>query len=170
MCRYCNNLTTITIPSSVKNIDTEAFYGCRNLKDIYCKALIPPALANPYDNRPETIFAQQSWDEEAVKSKIYVPRQSVSIYKSSWPWYADEIEGYDYSDVEYDYYISTDYSSDGTVHTVQTATVGKGVNVVLMGDAFSDRQIADGTYNNVMQKAEKCPFQRRTIQILRGLL
>ena len=158
MCRYCNNLTTITIPSSVKNIDTEAFYGCRNLKDIYCKALIPPALANPYDNRPETIFAQQSWDEEAVKSKIYVPRQSVSIYKSSWPWYADIIEGYDYTDLDIDYYISTDYSSDGTVHTVQTATVGNGANVVLMGDAFSDRQIADGTYNNVMQKAVNALF------------
>lgn len=57
-----------------------------------------------------------------------------------------------------DYYISSDFSADGIVHTVQTATIGNGVNVVLMGDAFSDRQIADGTYNNVMQKAVNALF------------
>ena len=57
-----------------------------------------------------------------------------------------------------DYYVSSDYSADGTVHTVQTASTGNGVNVVLMGDAFSDRQITDGTYNNVMQKAVTALF------------
>ena len=45
-----------------------------------------------------------------------------------------------------DYYTSTDYSADGEVTTLQTASVGNGVDVVLMGDAYSDRMIADGTY------------------------
>ena len=43
-------------------------------------------------------------------------------------------------------YVSTDYSSDGELRTLQNATKGKGIDVVLMGDAYSDRQIADGTY------------------------
>ncbi|MGM9961657.1 MAG: M64 family metallopeptidase [Holdemanella porci] len=51
------------------------------------------------------------------------------------------------------YYISTDYSSDGKVDTLQMATEGCGINLVFMGDAFSDRQIADGTYAQCMQKA-----------------
>lgn len=50
-----------------------------------------------------------------------------------------------------DYYISTDYSQDGKVATMQSATKGKGINVVLMGDAYSDRQIADGTYGADMK-------------------
>lgn len=45
-----------------------------------------------------------------------------------------------------DYYTSTDYSADGEVTTLQTASEGNGVDIVLMGDAYSDRLIADGTY------------------------
>lgn len=48
-------------------------------------------------------------------------------------------------------YQSVDYSADGTVHTLQRATEGNGIDVVLMGDAFSDRLIADGTYAAKMQ-------------------
>lgn len=49
-------------------------------------------------------------------------------------------------DESIDYYTSTDYSADGKVTTLHTATKGNGVDVVLMGDAYSDRLIADGTY------------------------
>ncbi len=52
---------------------------------------------------------------------------------------------------ELPHYESTDYSQDGTVQTLQTASDGQGIDVVLMGDAFSDRQIADGTYMKAMQ-------------------
>ncbi len=49
------------------------------------------------------------------------------------------------------YYTSTDYSQDGVVTTLQTATKGDGIDIVLMGDAYSDRQIADGTYEADME-------------------
>ena len=52
---------------------------------------------------------------------------------------------------ELDVDVSTDYSKDGTVTTLQTATKGEGIDVVLMGDAYSDRQIADGTYKADME-------------------
>ena len=48
-------------------------------------------------------------------------------------------------------YESTDFSQDGTYVTLQSATVGNGIDVVLMGDAYSDRLIADGTYRSVME-------------------
>lgn len=54
----------------------------------------------------------------------------------------DELSG----DVETGYYESTDYSSDGKVTVLHAASKGNGVDVVLMGDAYSDRLIADGTY------------------------
>ena len=47
-------------------------------------------------------------------------------------------------------YESTDYSADGQVELLQSATVGNGIDIVLMGDAYSDRLIADGTYRSVM--------------------
>lgn len=51
------------------------------------------------------------------------------------------------------HYTSTDYSIDGKLTTLQKATKGNGLDVVLMGDGYSDRQIADGTYASVMQSA-----------------
>lgn len=55
-------------------------------------------------------------------------------------------------------YESTDFSADRKAYTLQTASEGNGINVVLMGDAFSDRQIADGTYENVMKQAADAFF------------
>ncbi len=48
-------------------------------------------------------------------------------------------------------YSTSDYSQDGKVTTLQTASEGEGINIVLMGDAYSDRQIADGTYEADMR-------------------
>lgn len=50
-------------------------------------------------------------------------------------------------------YESTDYSRDGEVVTLQTATKGNGIDLVLMGDAYTDRDIADGTYDRTMSTA-----------------
>jgi hypothetical protein len=42
------------------------------------------------------------------------------------------------------FYESTDYSEDGKVIQLLTATRGDGVNVVLMGDGFTDKDMASG--------------------------
>ena len=48
-------------------------------------------------------------------------------------------------------YSSTDYSQDGKVITIQTATTGKGINLVFMGDAYTDKDIASGKYEELMR-------------------
>ncbi len=60
---------------------------------------------------------------------------------------------------DHQFYTSTDYSKDGEVKTLQTATKGSGIDIVLMGDAFSDRLIADGTYDKVMNTAMEKLFE-----------
>lgn len=50
-------------------------------------------------------------------------------------------------------YQSTDYSADGRVTQLQKATEGKGVNIVLMGDGYSDRNIESGKYRRDVEKA-----------------
>lgn len=55
-------------------------------------------------------------------------------------------------------YVSTDYSSDGLSNLLQQSAHGNGVDLIVMGDGFSDRQIADGTYSNVMEKGVDALF------------
>lgn len=50
-------------------------------------------------------------------------------------------------------YTSTDYSKDKTIRILHKATKGNGVDIVLLGDAYSDRMIADGTYDADMELA-----------------
>ena len=52
-----------------------------------------------------------------------------------------------------DGYESTDYSQDGQVVTIQTAATGKGINLVFMGDAYTDKDIASGLYMEMMREA-----------------
>ena len=51
------------------------------------------------------------------------------------------------------HYESTDYSADGTVTVLQKATVGHGIDLVITGDAFSDRLIKDGTMERLARQA-----------------
>lgn len=87
------------------------------------------------------------------KLTVYVPKGCLVVYKNSgWAPFAKYMQEYEYDDLpELDYYTSTDYSQDGVVTTLQTASVGEGIDIVLMGDAYSDRQIADGTYKADME-------------------
>lgn len=62
---------------------------------------------------------------------------------------------------------STDYSQDKTVVTIQRATKGSGVPVVIMGDAFLDTDIADGTYDEVMRKAADNLFTEQPMTALK---
>lgn len=60
-------------------------------------------------------------------------------------------------------YTSTDFSEDFSnnknVYTIQKASSGNGIDIYLMGDGFSDRQIADGTYAAYMESTANCLFQ-----------
>jgi len=68
-----------------------------------------------------------------------------------------------------DNYESTDYSMDGTVTVLQTATEGAGIDIVLMGDAFSDRLIADATYETQMVQAMENFFSEEPFTSLRNM-
>lgn len=53
-----------------------------------------------------------------------------------------------------DTYTSTDYSRDGEVMTLQKASVGKGIDIVLMGDGYTDRDMGKGgLYEKVMKES-----------------
>lgn len=65
-------------------------------------------------------------------------------------------------------YVSTNYEADGKAVLLQTAQTGKGVNVVFLGDGFSDRQIADGTYDKVMRQGMEAFFDVEPFKYFRN--
>ena len=64
-------------------------------------------------------------------------------------------------------YESTDYSHDGEVAQLQTHSVGHGIPVVLMGDGFTDIDIADSTYWTVMATAADNIFSEEPAMSMR---
>ena len=82
----CSSLTSVTIPDSVTRIYSSAFAGCSSLTSVYCKAVTPPAGGS------------NMFGDNASGRKIYVPMQSVEVYKSAsyWSDYADAIVGYNF--------------------------------------------------------------------------
>ena len=142
----CVNLKSLTLSANLEQIGRDGrgynpFHGCSNLREVYFRAQIPPAYSDQSTIRYPYL-------------KLYVPRNSVDLYKnySGWSTFGNYIEPYDYTDLPpIDKYFSTDYSQDGKVVTLQKASEGNGINIVLMGDGYSDRMIANGEYEKDMQ-------------------
>jgi hypothetical protein len=84
----CSGLTSVTIPNSVKSIREGAFSGCSGLTGVTVKAETPPTC-RPYNS---TFFS--------VYDTLYVPKESVDLYKSTSPWSNfKNIIGVNFSDV-----------------------------------------------------------------------
>ncbi|MEG2613408.1 MAG: M64 family metallopeptidase, partial [Alistipes sp.] len=66
-------------------------------------------------------------------------------------------------------YESTDFDADGKVVELQKATKGNGIDIIIMGDAFSDRQVTDGTYEKTMRKAMEAFFSEEPYTTFREL-
>lgn len=65
------------------------------------------------------------------------------------------------------YYTSSDYSKDMTSKRIHAATKGKGLDIVIMGDAYSDRLISDGSYDRDMTNAIEQIFSEEPLKSLK---
>lgn len=70
---------------------------------------------------------------------------------------------------KHELYTSTDYSRDGEVQLIQRASVGKGINLVFMGEGFVDRDMGDnGLYEKVMKNAVEQYFAYEPLKSFRN--
>ncbi len=159
---YMPRLKTVRLSSSLARM-TNPFAKSENLDTLYLRSYAPPSY---YE---DTAYGA-NFDHEGLV--IYVPEGVEPIYKSVSPWsnYEKYIKGFRYDDLTPpDYYLSTDYSQDGVVRVMQTASEGRGIDIVLMGDGYSDRQIADGTYDGVMHKMMEAFFSEEPYTTYRDM-
>lgn len=75
----CKGITSISLPSSLKQIHNYAFCGCDNLKEIYCKALTPPSINCYYNNFHDDVV-------------IYVPKGTQETYREDCQLFENVVE------------------------------------------------------------------------------
>lgn len=141
----CTSLTELMIPASVTSIGAGAFRGCTGLLTIRVLPTVPPTGG-------DSMFSNTN------NCPIYVPGSSSARYSEATYWkdYINRLRSDDGSSV---YYTSTDYSRDGEVVKLQSATEGRGVNFILMGDGFVDTDMATGgKYEQRMRSAMESLF------------
>mgnify|MGYP002624378497 CR=1 FL=1 len=146
---YCfssmTNLETLQLGASLQEVGPQAFRYCRNLKDLYLRSTSPPVY---YTDTDASFFGHNGLT-------IHVPEGTESYYRAATGWkdYARYIKGMKYTDLpDQGVYHSSDFSKDGKVEQLYQASEGEGINIVLMGDGFSDRQMNNGVYGSVMQQ------------------
>lgn len=137
----CEALKKVVLSANLRSIGYNPFMYDRLLEEVYFRGIIPPSYTD-YQL------------VEAPALKFYVPSQSINLYTTNngWKDYWSIMKPYDYNDLPTpEYYMSTDYSKEGEVTVYQKATEGNGIDVVFMGDAYSDRQVESGLYLNDMK-------------------
>lgn len=103
MFRKCKSLSEITLPTTIEQIGMKVFSGCESLKTIYVKPLTPPSVPKEYivsgginKNTVNSWLALKDVDDFI----IYVPTQSLDLYKEAQGWneYIDKIQPYEYEE------------------------------------------------------------------------
>lgn len=136
----CSSLTRITIPEGVTSIGSRCFYNCSSLTRIDVKPVSPP------EGGVDMFY-------NTGLCPIYIPEGSKEAYLKAdyWQKYAlrMRVEGNDSPII----YSSIDYSQDGEIIQLQQASIGRGVNIILMGDGFLDKDmIPGGKYEKKMRE------------------
>lgn len=132
----CSGLTSITIPSSVTSIGSSAFANCSGLNYIVVESITPPSLGT-------SAFASTN------KCPIYVPRESVRSYKSSWTSYSLRIQGEaDYTENGIQYNIDSNYALviGYTQDILPQSTILSSITVE--GVSYNVTQIANNAFDS----------------------
>lgn len=152
--RGCTAFTEVTLPAGLAAIGDNAFNGCNTLTRIRVLSAEPPAGGSG-------MFS------DTGNCPIFVPTATGYLYSEATYW-KDYLSRLKTEEGGPTYYTSTDYSRDGEVVALQTASVGRGVNFVLVGDGYVDRDMEPGgKYEQRMRTAMEALFAYEPYRSLR---
>lgn len=85
----CTAIQEIVIPEGVEKIIDRAFENCSSLSKVTLLSTVPPTISTPYSN-------YHLFDYTASNLKIYVPAESIEVYRTAagWSTYSDRITAY----------------------------------------------------------------------------
>ena len=161
----CSALKSVTLSGRLQKIGTNDYEGYNpflntpSLEAIYFRSYVPPTFLDPQKSEYRNLT-------------VYIPKQSAPLYTRDTGWieFRKYMKEYDCENMPLpDYYVSTDFSKDGEVTLLQKATEGNGIDLVLMGDIYSDRQIASGQYREDMELAMEAFFAIEPLKSFRHL-
>lgn len=95
--RYCVSLESIVLPSTLKEIGLWTFTEMASLKEVHCKAAIPPTVNSSFGALTDSEGVRGkvdvgTYNTSGLTATLYVPEESVEAYKSSeWGTYFKEI-------------------------------------------------------------------------------
>lgn len=91
--QYCSSLSYVTIPDSVSTIGDYAFHYCSQLKTIVIGCSVTSIGYSSFDSCPLLSIAcltvtppSASNFPNTSTSKLYVPKESVELYRTTYPW------------------------------------------------------------------------------------
>lgn len=159
--KECSNVAIVEfIPS--RYFDAGQLNSYTNNKDVPW-----PCVYLPQQN---ALLGNGSYGGDEIWSqKIILVDKNKRVVNVFEDFYSSNYPVYDYLSVDEGIYQSTDYSHDGEVITLQRATEGKGVDIIFMGDGYSDRMIEDGDYISVIQTAMEGFFEIEPYKSFRHL-
>lgn len=82
--------------------------------------------------------------------------ETLSEFIEDLDYTLEQQEGYE---ISLYFYTSSDYSEDKKITTLQEHSYGNGIKIVITIDAFTDKEILDGTANNYITKAYNALFE-----------
>ncbi len=177
MFQKCKSLKRIDLSNfatpALRDI-SQMFYGCTGLRRLilsnFDMSLVNAKYAACYNLTGQSksckIICSTATKHVLEDESTYLGNTSEYIH-----WYLDGAmpESDDDDDEDVELYASTDYSMDGKYSVLQKATQGNGIDIVFIGDAYSDRLIADGTYDATMKRAMEEFFKEEPYKSLRNL-
>lgn len=143
---YNNNLAG-TIPESIGNLTSLRILWLNNNK---LTGTLPSSMANL--NQLENIDLCGNFMNGTIPDEV-----------TTCDWWnrlgcETVIYQRDGNKLTFSMYESSDYSADGIVTTLQQHTIGNGLKIIIMGEAYSDRLISDGTYRKHAEMAMEAFF------------
>lgn len=140
----CNSLEVLDVSyTSLKVVDLS---DCYNLKRLYASGGM------------DVIYIPMYGENNFNRSNLQISNANGESY-------------IDFPIVPKEHYLhtSTDFSKDGQVRVIQRATVGNGIDIVIMGEAFNDTMVNDGTYDEQMNKVVDALFAYEPFKSFRDM-
>jgi hypothetical protein len=152
----CSGLTSVTIPNSVNKIGTRAFLGCNGLTSVTIKATAPPVCDESLDYYSDD-YGNSVDENFSVYNTLYVPMESVDLYKNASPWdQFEHISGVDFSDKPI-------YHAEAKLYVLGTELQNKENELVTIYDATGKAVMRSDSSNISMETLEPGIYTIATI-------